>query len=146
MLNIKEIMDYLPHRYPILLVDKVIGIEEDDTKIIAIKNVTFNEPIFQGHFPGDPIFPGVLIVEAMAQAGGLLVLHTSKQDTKNKLIFFMSVDKVKFRKPVVPGDQLRLEVKLLRPGSKVAQFEGKAYIGDTLAAEGVLTAMLADRK
>ncbi|MBU1076233.1 MAG: 3-hydroxyacyl-ACP dehydratase FabZ, partial [Spirochaetes bacterium] len=113
MIDIKKIMQYLPHRYPFLLVDRVIGIEEDNTKIIAIKNVTINEPFFQGHFPGDPIMPGVLIIEAMAQVGGLLVLHTSGKDTSDKLIYFMSLDKIKFRNPVMPGDQIRFEVKLV---------------------------------
>ncbi len=146
MIDIKKIMEYLPHRYPFLLVDRIIGIEEDNTKIIAIKNVTINEPFFQGHFPGNPIMPGVLIMEAMAQVGGLLVLYISDKNTENKLIYFISLDKVKFRNPVIPGDQIKFEIKLLRPGSKVAQFEGKAYVEDKLVAEGILTAMLTDKK
>ncbi len=146
MIDIKKIIEYLPHRYPFLLVDRIIKIEEENNKIITIKNVTMNEPFFQGHFPGEPVMPGVLIIEAMAQTGGLLALHALGAAAKEKLIYFMGVDKVKFRIPVIPGDQLRLEVVSLRPGSKVGQFEAKAYVGDKLVAEGSLTAMMTDRK
>ena len=146
MIDTKKIMEYLPHRYPFLLIDRILKIEEENNKIIAIKNVTINEPFFQGHFPGEPVMPGVLIIEAMAQTGGLLALHVLGQAAQNKLIYFMGVDKVKFRSPVTPGDQLRLEVVLLRPDSKVGRFEAKAYVEDKLVAEGILTAMITDKK
>ncbi|MBN1897390.1 MAG: 3-hydroxyacyl-ACP dehydratase FabZ [Spirochaetes bacterium] len=140
-IDIQKIMSLLPHRYPFLLVDKVLEIEPDK-RIIAIKNVTFNEPFFQGHFPGQPVMPGVLILEAMAQAGGILSLTTMDDKEKDGAIFFMGIDKAKFRSPVLPGDQLKLEVTLLRPGSKIAQYEGKAFVNDKLVAEALLTAML----
>ncbi len=146
MLDIKKIIEYLPHRYPFLLVDRVIDINKDKKKIVAIKNVTINEPFFQGHFPGEPVMPGVLIIEALAQASGLLGFDILGFKKGGKLIYFMGIDKVKFRAPVVPGDQLRLEVTLIRPGSKVNQFEAKAYVEDKLVAEGILTAMVTDKK
>ena len=144
-MDVNEIMELLPHRYPFLFVDKVTYLEPEK-KIIAVKNVTMNEPFFQGHFPGAPVMPGVLIIEAMAQTGGILLLKSSgKKVDQDKLVYFMSIDKAKFRNPVVPGDQLRFEVTVLRAGSKISQFEGKAFVGDKLAAEGVLTAMIADK-
>lgn len=141
----QDIIKLLPHRYPFLMIDRVIEIEIGK-KVVAIKNVTANEPFFQGHFPGTPIMPGVLIVEAMAQAGGILArLTLSKGEEKNETqepIFFMTIDKVKFRKPVVPGDQLRLEVEAIRTGSRVWKLQGKAFVENDLVAEGVFAATL----
>ncbi len=143
--RIDTIRKLLPHRYPFLLVDKVIELEPNK-RIVAIKNVSVNEPFFQGHFPDNPIMPGVLIIEAMAQTGGLLtLLSEEKKIESGKTIYFMGIDKAKFRNPVLPGDQLRMEVTVLRPGSKIAQYEGKAYVGDKLAAEAILTAMLSEK-
>ncbi len=140
--DIQKIMELLPHRYPFLLVDKVVEFEPGK-RIVAIKNVTINEPFFQGHFPSMPIMPGVLIIEAMAQTGGILsLLGTDKKIDKDSVIYFMGIDKAKFRKPVVPGDQLKMEVSILRPGSKITQYEAKAYVEDKLVAEAILTAML----
>lgn len=143
MLDIKQIMEYLPHRYPFLLVDRVLEVNEKELSIVAIKNVTINEPFFQGHFPNEPIMPGVLIIEAMAQVAGLCSLHINKMSAQGKSIYFMGIDKVKFRNKVVPGDQLRFEVKITRPGTKVAQYEGKVFVDQKLVAEGLLTAMYA---
>jgi len=142
MLDIKEIQQILPHRYPFLLVDKIISIEE--RKIIGLKNVTINEPFFQGHFPGSPIMPGVLVIEAMAQVGAILFLRTNGH--KNKLAYFTGIDKAKFRKPVVPGDQLRLELEVLRAGSRVFKMKGKAFVDETLVVEAELLSALVDRK
>jgi beta-hydroxyacyl-ACP dehydratase FabZ len=140
--DILKIQELLPHRYPFLLVDRIIYFEKDK-KIITIKNVTINEPFFQGHFPSFPIMPGVLIIEAMAQSGGLLSLLSSNQKIEEGYsIFFMGIDKARFRNPVRPGDQLKIEVSLLRPGSKIAQYEGLAYVGEKLAAEASFTAMI----
>jgi 3-hydroxyacyl-[acyl-carrier-protein] dehydratase len=138
----EEILTLLPHRYPFLLVDRVLDWVANE-KIIGLKNVTFNEPFFPGHFPGKPVMPGVLIIESMAQVGGLLA-YKSLPRLKGKLIFFMGVDKVKFRKPVVPGDQMILELTALRSGQRVWKMQGKALVKDTLVAEAELTAAIAD--
>ncbi len=140
----EEILTLLPHRYPFLLVDRVLDWVANE-KIIGLKNVTFNEPFFPGHFPGKPVMPGVLIIESMAQVGGLLA-YKSLPRLKGKLIFFMSMDKVKFRKPVVPGDQLILELTALRSGQRVWKMQGKALVKNTLVAEAELTAAIADEK
>ncbi len=139
----EDIIKLLPHRYPFLMIDKVLEVSLGK-KIVAIKNVTSNEPFFQGHFPNVPIMPGVLIVEAMAQAGGILARLTLSEckETSNNPVFFMSIDKVKFRKPVVPGDQLRLEVEAIRTGSKVWKLKGKAFVDNELVAEGIFAAAL----
>ncbi len=142
MVNIKEIMDILPHRYPFLMVDRVIEIEEGK-RAVGIKNVTINEPYFQGHFPGHPIMPGVLIIEALAQVSGVLAF---KSGVTGKATYFLSVEKAKFRKPVVPGDQLRLEVTVLRGRGSVWRFEGRAFVDDNLVAEAEFTAMVTDRE
>jgi 3-hydroxyacyl-[acyl-carrier-protein] dehydratase len=134
------IMRIIPHRYPFLLVDKVYDIVPFD-HCIGVKNVTFNEPQFQGHFPGMPIFPGVMIIEAMAQASGVLVGLSLDLVDKNAKVFFMGVDGVKFRRKVVPGDVLELHVKVLRGGGKVWKFEGRAMVGLELACEASFSAM-----
>jgi beta-hydroxyacyl-ACP dehydratase FabZ len=143
-LSYQDIIKILPHRYPFLLVDRIVELEPGK-RVVGIKNVSINEPFFQGHFPGNPIMPGVLIVEAMAQVGGVLA-RLSMPDVSEKqdadTIFFMSIEKAKFRKPVVPGDQLILEVKPLRPGSKVWKMAGKAFVRDDLVAEAELVATI----
>jgi 3-hydroxyacyl-[acyl-carrier-protein] dehydratase len=127
--DIKSIMQNLPHRYPFLLVDRVIEFVKGK-RIVALKNVTINEPFFQGHFPDTPIMPGVLIVEAMGQAGGVLVIQSAPPENKDKLIYFMGFDKVRFRKPVVPGDQLFLELEMLKMRSRVVKMAGVAKVDD----------------
>ena len=143
-INYEEIIKILPHRYPFLLVDKVTELEPGK-RVVGIKNVTCNEPFFQGHFPGNPIMPGVLIIEAMAQVGGVLA-RLSVEETMGKdkeaSIYFMSIDKVKFRKPVIPGDQIVFDVKSLRTGSKVWKMAGKAFVDDSLVAEAELMATI----
>lgn len=141
-----SILKIMPHRYPFLLVDRIIDFIPDDT-IVGIKNVTFNEPFFQGHFPGKPIMPGVMIVEAMAQCGFMLLMN-SIDGAENKLAYFAAIDKVKFRKPVIPGDQLIFEMKLLAYRSGIGKISGKAYkdiLGGELACEGEFTAAIVDR-
>ncbi|VBB45256.1 (3R)-hydroxymyristol acyl carrier protein dehydratase [uncultured Desulfatiglans sp.] len=138
----EDIIRILPHRYPFLLVDRVTELEPGK-RIVGYKNVTANEPFFQGHFPGKPIMPGVLIVEAMAQTGGVLAGCSAADKGAAKgfdQVFFMALDKVKFRRPVVPGDQLRFEVEALRAGSRVWKLAGKAFVGEVLAAEAEMTA------
>lgn len=133
-LDVNQIMEILPHRYPFLLVDKVI--EMTETKIVGIKNVTMNEPQFQGHFPQRPIMPGVLMMEALAQLAGVLVL--SKPEYQGQLAFYASIDQAKFRKIVVPGDVLRLEIEVLSLRSKMAKVYGRALVDGNVAAEGIL--------
>ena len=140
ILDIVEIMRLLPHRYPFLLIDRVVEMTPHE-RIVALKNVTINEPFFQGHFPGFPIMPGVLIVEAMAQAGGTLLL-SEIADRDAKLMFFTGIERAKFRKPVVPGDQLRLEVGVLAWRSTAVKMHGKAFVGEKLACEAVITCQL----
>jgi len=141
--DIEKIMEFLPHRYPFLLVDRVINLVPDD-RIVALKNVTINEPFFQGHFPGKPIMPGVLIIEAMAQVGGILAYETGPPEKRNRLIYFMGMDKVRFRKMVVPGDQIIFEAKILKFRSKVAKMSGTAAVDGQLVAEAELMASFGD--
>ncbi len=143
-MNINEIMQYLPHRYPFLLVDRIIDLQPGQS-IVGIKNVTFNEPFFQGHFPGQPIMPGVLIVEAMAQVAGVLAFR-SGMEGNGKVVYFMSIEKAKFRRPVVPGDQLRLEIKVLQQRGTVWKFSGAATVDGKLASEADFTAMVTDKE
>jgi 3-hydroxyacyl-[acyl-carrier-protein] dehydratase len=143
VLDINQIQGILPHRYPFLLVDRVVEVVPKQ-RIVAIKNVSINEPFFQGHFPGYPLMPGVLMVEAMAQAGGVLLL-TEVPDRAGKLIVFTGIERAKFRKPVTPGDQLRIVVEVLAFRRNVARIDGKIYVGDKLVAEAVLSCFLIDR-
>jgi 3-hydroxyacyl-[acyl-carrier-protein] dehydratase len=142
-LDIKRVMAALPHRYPMLLVDRVESLDPDKG-IVAIKAVTINEEYFQGHFPGRPIMPGVLQVEALAQAAGVLAVESLGLAGSGKLVYFMSIDGVKFRKPVEPGVLLRLEVEFLQKRSSVCKFSGRASVEGKLAAEATFTAMIAD--
>src|ERR1700683_1484588 len=142
-LDIHEILKILPHRYPFLLIDRVLDLERRK-QIVAIKNVTINEPFFAGHFPGLPVMPGVLIVEAMAQAGGVL-LFTEVEDRESKLVLFTGIERARFRRPVVPGDQLRIEVVVKVWRGNAGRMEGTAYVGETLAAEALVTCRLVDR-
>jgi 3-hydroxyacyl-[acyl-carrier-protein] dehydratase len=143
VLDILEIQRILPHRYPFLLIDRVIEIDRRK-RIVAIKNVTVNEPHFTGHFPNHPIMPGVLIVEAIAQAGGTLLL-TEIPDRDKKLMVFTGIERAKFRKPVVPGDQLRIEVTVLAWRSNAAKMEGRATVDGKLACEATITCQVVDR-
>ena len=142
--DIQSIMELLAHRYPFLLIDRVIKVVLGD-KITALKNVTINEPFFQGHFPGRPIMPGVLIIEAMAQAGGILAYLTGSVEQRNRLIYFMGMDKVRFRKPVVPGDQIILEAKIIKFRSKAAKMSGIATVDNQMVAEAELMASFGER-
>jgi beta-hydroxyacyl-ACP dehydratase FabZ len=142
--DIEKIMDILPHRYPFLLIDRIIEIIPGE-KIVALKNVTINEPFFQGHFPGVPIMPGVLIVEAMGQAGGILAFSSAPQENKNAILYFMGMDKVRFRKPVVPGDQLLIEAKILKQRSKAIKMSGIATVEEKLVAEAELMASIGEK-
>jgi beta-hydroxyacyl-ACP dehydratase FabZ len=142
MLDADAILKCLPHRYPMLLVDRVLSVEEG--KAVALKNVSINEPFFQGHFPGKPIMPGVLVLEALAQVGGILAFQTTK-DSGDQLVIFLAIDHAKFRKPVVPGDQLRMEVQLLQRRDRYWKLRGEAYVGDALVCEMEFKAMLAPR-
>ena len=142
--DIKKIMELLPHRYPFLLIDRIIEFEKGKN-ITALKNVTINEPFFQGHFPGHPIMPGVLIVEAMAQAGGVLTILSLPDELQGQLIYFMGMDKVKFRKPVVPGDQIIFNVKILKQRAKVIKMAGIAYVDEKKVAEAELMASFGEK-
>ncbi len=142
-MDIGQIFEILPHRYPFLLVDRIVEVE-GTRRCVGIKNVTINEPFFQGHFPGHPIMPGVLIIEAMAQVGGMLLMHTM-DDRDEKVVYFMSLDKVKFRRPVVPGDQIRFELEMLKSRGATCQMQGKAFVDGKLAAEAIMMARVIDK-
>jgi len=143
-LDIKQIMEILPHRYPFLLIDRVVELVRKK-RIVALKSVTMNEPFFQGHFPGMPIMPGVLVVEAMAQAGGTLLL-TEFPNRDEVLVVFAGIEKAKFRRPVTPGDQLRIIVEVLAWRGSAGRMEGKAYLGDKVAAEAIITCRVIQRR
>jgi beta-hydroxyacyl-ACP dehydratase FabZ len=142
---VRRILDVMPHRYPFLLVDRIVEIEEK-RRIVGLKNVTINEPFFQGHFPGHPIMPGVLIIEAMAQVGGLLLMSLAKDDDHGtKVVYFMALDNVKFRRPVVPGDQLRMEVEVLKFGGRTARMKGQTFVDGALVCEADMMATIVDK-
>jgi UDP-3-O-[3-hydroxymyristoyl] N-acetylglucosamine deacetylase/3-hydroxyacyl-[acyl-carrier-protein] dehydratase len=144
-LDIAKIMSYLPHRYPFLLVDRIVEVD-GDKRIVGIKNVTINEPFFQGHFPGHPIMPGVLIIEAMAQVGGMLLMSRFEgQSIDDKVVYFMSLDAVKFRRPVVPGDQIRFELEMLAFRGRTCRMKGVGYVDGQVVAEAEMMAMVVDR-
>jgi UDP-3-O-[3-hydroxymyristoyl] N-acetylglucosamine deacetylase/3-hydroxyacyl-[acyl-carrier-protein] dehydratase len=144
-MDISKIMSYLPHRYPFLLVDRIIEVE-GKKRIVGIKNVTINEPFFQGHFPGHPIMPGVLIIEAMAQVGGMLLMsHFEGQNIEDKVVYFMSLDNVKFRRPVVPGDQIRFELEMVQFRGKTCRMKGAGYVDGQVVAEAEMMAMVVDK-
>ncbi len=141
MMNIRDIQNILPHRYPFLLVDRIIDLEPN-VKAVGLKNVTANEHFFQGHFPDYPIMPGVLMVEAMAQVAGILAFHSGAQ---GKSVYFMSIEKAKFRKPVVPGDQLQFEVSVLQNRNNVWKFSGQAFVDGKVVGEADFTAMVTEK-
>ena len=143
VLDIRAILGILPHRYPFLLVDRIVSIEQGK-RIVGIKNVTFNEPYFQGHFPGNPVMPGVLIVEAMAQVGAVLMLR-GVPDREHKLVYFAGIDGARFRRPVTPGDQVRFEVEVLKVRSRSARLRGEAFVDGALVAEAELFSSMVDR-
>jgi len=144
VLNIENILRFLPHRYPFLLVDRVLEIEKEKS-IVALKNVTYNEEFFQGHFPDIRIMPGVLIVEAMAQAGGILLFHSIPNPEK-KFVLFSKIDNMKFRRPVVPGDQIRIEAQVLRNKNRFYYLHAKAFVEGEIAAEGDMIASMLERE
>ncbi len=144
-LDIRHVLDVLPHRYPMLLVDRIIEIEED-RRIVGIKNVTINEPFFQGHFPGHPVMPGVLIIEAMAQVGGVLLMgHIMASGEREKVVYFMSLDNVKFRRPVVPGDQIRFELELVQHKERASRMKGVGYVDGHVVVEAEMMARVVDK-
>ncbi|RJQ13704.1 MAG: 3-hydroxyacyl-[acyl-carrier-protein] dehydratase FabZ [Nitrospiraceae bacterium] len=140
MMDSREIQKILPHRFPFLLVDRILDIQPKE-KAVGLKNVTINEPFFQGHFPNYPIMPGVLVIEAMAQVAGILAFHSG---AKGKAVYFMSIEKAKFRRPVVPGDQIRFEVTVLQHRNNVWKFTGQAFVEDKLVAEADFAAMVSE--
>jgi len=148
MLDVVDIQKILPHRFPFLLVDRIVEIEKEKF-IEAYKNVTIGEQIFQGHFPGHPIYPGVMIIEGMAQAGGVLAFESMSEneqsDTQDKVVYFMSIDKAKFRSPVKPGDKLVYKLSVVKHKGSIWVLDGKAYVDDKLACEAELKAMIVDK-
>ena len=141
--DINDVLKLLPHRYPFLMVDRLYDMDGDES-CVGVKNVTFNEPFFQGHFPQFPVMPGVMIVEGLAQTAGALCVHGISESYKAELIYFMGIDKAKFRKPVVPGDQLHYHVRKIRNRGRVWRFDGVARVDGQVVAEAVISAMLAD--
>lgn len=139
-----EIMELIPHRYPFLLIDKVVDIIPGE-RSVGIKNVTINEPFFEGHFPDQPIMPGVLLIESMAQTAGVTVMAAQEKQENTPHVYFMTVDSARFRKPVVPGDVVELHVEKIRSKGPVWKFQGKAMVGDTLKAEAVFSAMIVEQ-
>ncbi len=144
VIDIERIMQMIPHRYPMLMIDRVINVVPDQSAT-GIKNVSINEPFFVGHFPQRPVMPGVLIIEAMAQTAAVLVVRTMGPASEGKLVYFMTVDEARFRKPVVPGDQLHINIKKERCRGNVWKFSAEAKVGETLCAESTYSAMIFDR-
>ncbi|MCA0202305.1 MAG: 3-hydroxyacyl-ACP dehydratase FabZ [Proteobacteria bacterium] len=140
-IDIHRIVEMIPHRYPFLMVDRLLDVIPGESAV-GLKNVTANEPFFQGHFPGRPVMPGVLIIEAMAQTAAVIVVASLGQSAEGKLVYFMSIENARFRKPVEPGDQLRLICRKERQRANVWRFTGEARVGDTVVAEAVYTAMI----
>jgi 3-hydroxyacyl-[acyl-carrier-protein] dehydratase len=145
VIDIKRIMELLPHRYPMLLVDRIVDVVPD-VSATGIKNVTINEPFFNGHFPGAPVMPGVLIVEALAQTAGALVVHSGGKELEGKLVYFLAIDDARFRKPVMPGDVVHLHVAKEQARRNIWKFKGEAKVNGELCAEAVVTAMIRDRE
>jgi len=143
LINIEKIIKMIPHRYPLLMIDQVSNLKVGKSAT-GHKNVTVNEPHFQGHFPGKPIMPGVLIIEAMAQTAAVLVVHSLSGETEGKLVYFMSVENAKFRHPVKPGDVLKIQVSVKQNRKSVWKFEGRAKVGSSIVAEATFTAMIID--
>ncbi len=144
MLGPKEIQETLPHRYPFLLVDRILEMELGK-RVVGIKNVTANEPFFPGHFPGHPIMPGVLIVEAMAQVGGVLLMRSLDAKAEKKVMYFTGIDRARFRRPVIPGDQIRIELEILQLRRQMCRMKGAAYVEGKLVAEAELSSVVVDR-
>lgn len=141
--DIARVLELLPHRYPMLLVDRVVNLKAGE-RAVGVKNVTINEPFFQGHFPTQPVMPGVLLVEAMAQTAAVVVISSLGQKEQGKLVYFMSIENARFRKPVTPGDQVRLHVQKIQNRRNVWKFRGEAKVDDVLVAEATYTAMIVD--
>lgn len=146
--NVTQIQNILPHRYPFLLVDRITELEAGQS-IVGYKNISISEPVFQGHFPDHPIYPGVMIIEGMAQAGGVLAFESmsdeEKESNTDKVVYFMSIDKAKFRSPVTPGDQLVYKLEVIKQKGSVWNLDGKAYVDDKLVAQAELKAMIVDK-
>ncbi len=142
---IERIMEMIPHRYPILLVDRVLELTPGESAV-SLKNVTMNEPHFNGHFPGFPVMPGVLIIEAMAQTAAIVVVEALGAEAEGKVVFFMTIDNARFRKPVVPGDSMYIHVDKVRARGPVWKFSGKAMVGDVVCAEAIFSAMITDKE
>ena len=143
--DIQRIMNLLPHRYPFIMIDRILELVPGE-KVVALKNVTINEPFFQGHFPGSPIMPGVLMIEAMGQAGAVLAAESLPEEEQGSLIYFMGMNKVKFRKPVVPGDQIIFEIKFLKQRAKVFKMSGIAFVDKKRVAEAELMASFGEKQ
>ena len=142
--DIQKVLELLPHRYPFLMIDRIVELVPD-VRVVGIKNVSINEPYFQGHFPTQPIMPGVLIIEAMAQTSAILAVHTMGEDAEGRIVYFMSIDSARFRKPITPGDTVHIHVEKLQSRGRVWKFSGRAMVEGTLMAEATFAAMIADK-